>query len=143
LAVLLTGVILGPRLGGISMLVYLGEGAAGLPVFQSGHSGIWYMFGPTGGYLLGFVTAAFIAGTLYSWLPAPARVRLAVSSFAGLASIYLLGTIWLAFAASIAITQAIGLGVAPFITGDAIKIVLVILLAPAGRRLLMGRHPIN
>src|SRR5262245_17113843 len=56
--VLLTGALLGPRLGAAAMAAYLLEGAMGLPVFQGGNSGVAYMFGPTGGYLIGFIASA-------------------------------------------------------------------------------------
>ena len=64
LFVLLSGALLGPRLGTVSMLAYLGAGAAGLPVFSSFGFGVARLLGPTGGYLLAFPAAAFVAGSL-------------------------------------------------------------------------------
>jgi len=64
LGVLLVGAVLGPRLGVMAMLAYLAQGAAGLPVFAGGVGGLGFLAGKTGGYLLGFVGAAFIAGRL-------------------------------------------------------------------------------
>jgi biotin transport system substrate-specific component len=61
-AVLLTGALLGSRLGAMSMVVYLVEGASGLPFFYGGTSGIAHLLGPTGGYLRAFPAAAFITG---------------------------------------------------------------------------------
>src|ERR687893_2110175 len=64
LAVLLTGAALGSRRGTLALLVYLAEGAVGLPVFAGGASGVAYMLGPTFGYLVGFVLAAGLVGWL-------------------------------------------------------------------------------
>ena len=61
-AVLLTGALLGSRLGAITMIVYLMEGASGLPFFYAGSSGVAHLFGQTGGYLVAFPAAAFITG---------------------------------------------------------------------------------
>jgi len=64
LGVLLVGAVLGPRLGAMAILAYLAQGAAGLPVFAGGVGGLGFLVGKTGGYLLGFVGAAFITGWL-------------------------------------------------------------------------------
>ena len=61
-AVLLTGALLGSRLGAMAMIVYLIEGASGLPFFYGGHGGIAHLLGPTGGYLVAFPAGAFITG---------------------------------------------------------------------------------
>src|SRR3989449_10922092 len=53
-AVLLTGALLGSRLGAMAMIVYLIEGSSGLPFFSEGHGGLTHLFGPTGGYLVAF-----------------------------------------------------------------------------------------
>src|SRR5258705_7211275 len=56
-AVLLTGALLGSRLGAMAMIMYLFEGAVGLPFFYGGHSGIWHLFGQTGRYLVALPTS--------------------------------------------------------------------------------------
>src|SRR6266850_8249973 len=61
-AVLLTGALLGSRLGAMAMIIYLAEGAVGLPFFYGGTGGIGHLFGQTGGYLIAFPAAAFITG---------------------------------------------------------------------------------
>ena len=61
-AVLLTGALLGSRLGAMAMIAYLVEGASGLPFFSGGHGGLLHLMGPTGGYLIAFPAAAFITG---------------------------------------------------------------------------------
>src|ERR1700704_4377916 len=61
-AVLLTGALLGSRLGAMAMIVYLLEGASGLPFFYGGHGGFAHLLGPTGGYLVAFPAGAYITG---------------------------------------------------------------------------------
>ena len=63
-AVLLTGAALGARRGAAAIVLYVLEGLAGLPVFAGGASGLARLLGPTGGYLLGFIAAAYLTGTL-------------------------------------------------------------------------------
>jgi len=62
LAVFLVGAALGSRRGALAMLMYLAEGAAGLPFFAGGAAGFAHLLGPTGGYLIGFVPTAFVIG---------------------------------------------------------------------------------
>src|SRR5258708_28759986 len=61
-AVLLTGALLGSRLGAMAMIAYLVEGASGLPFFAGGHGGLLHLMGPTGGYLIAFQAAAYVSG---------------------------------------------------------------------------------
>src|SRR5712691_13318765 len=61
-AVLLTGALLGSRLGALAIIAYLVEGASGLPFFAGGHFGLAHLVGPTGGYLISFPAAAYITG---------------------------------------------------------------------------------
>jgi biotin transport system substrate-specific component len=121
-AVLLAGIVLGPRLGAASQIAYLTAGVAGLPVFAYG-AGVAYLFGPTGGYLLAYPLAAFVAGLLASgsvW-------RLSLASFAGLAVIYAGGLSWLAVFGSL--TSAIAMGLQPFLLADLLKVVMVVVVA--------------
>ncbi len=67
--VLLAGAVLGSRRGGLAVLLYLVVGAAGLPVFAGGKAGLGVLTGPTGGYLIGFVLAAFLCGFIVERLP--------------------------------------------------------------------------
>ncbi len=75
MAVLLVGALLGSRRGALAVLAYIAEGLAGLPVFAGGAAGLARLFGPTGGYLVGFVAAAFLVGWLAErgWIDALAR----------------------------------------------------------------------
>jgi biotin transport system substrate-specific component len=133
-AVLLTGAALGMRAGGASQGVYLLMGAIGLPVFTDGTSGLEVLFGPTSGYLFGFVIAAAIVGRLAE-ATADRRVRTAIPAFvAGSAVIYAFGVIGLMVTLDIGLGEAFALGVVPFIIGDALKAVGAGLLLPAAWR---------
>jgi biotin transport system substrate-specific component len=129
--VLAIGVAYGSRLGGATTLAYLIEGALGLPVFQSG-AGMAYMMGPTGGFLLGFVLAAVVIGyctergMLNRFHTALAALLIAE------AAIYIPGVAWLTVLFGPA--KGIAFGLTPFLTGEALKVGLVLTLVPAIRR---------
>lgn len=134
LGVLLAGAILGPRKGPLAVTLYLAVGAVGIPVFAGGGSGIAVFVGPTGGFLLGFVLAAWVVGALsarllpkYSFWPALGATAL------GAASIYLIGAPWLMITLG---TPAAAIGLAVFIPGDIIKVVLTVVIAKAVHRAL-------
>jgi biotin transport system substrate-specific component len=91
--VLLTGAVLGPRVGALSMLAYLGAGALGMPVFSSLGFGLARLIGPTGGYLLAFPVAAYTVGALAG--DRPSFGRLALSMGAALLVIFACGTLQL------------------------------------------------
>lgn len=130
-AVLLTGALLGPRLGALAMFAYLIEGASGLPFFYAGHGGFQHLLNPlTGGYLLSYPLAAFVVGLLAErgwdrrFLTAAAAMAL------GSVVILLCGWAWLARFVSPA--AAFNAGVAPFLIGDLIKIALAAAVLPSG-----------
>ena len=135
LAVLLVGATLGSKRGSLSLLAYLFEGLIGLPVFAAGASGPAYLLGPTGGYLVGFVAAAFVTGWLVErgWGRHVGRAVLAM--LAGSATIYLCGLSWLSLFVG---QRALDLGLLPFVVGDAAKMVLGAALLPLGSRI-VGR----
>lgn len=131
-AVLLTGALLGSRLGAMSMVVYLVEGASGLPFFYGGTSGIAHLLGPTGGYLIAFPAAAFITGAFaeHGW---DKRFLTAAASMAiGSAVIMLSGWAWFALITNTSLPIAFQLTVLKFIPGDIIKILLAAAVLPSG-----------
>jgi len=135
-AVLLTGALLGSRLGAMAMIVYLLEGASGLPFFYGGHGGITHLFGPTGGYLVAFPAAAFVTGAFAEngW---DKRFLTAVAAmFAGSAIIIVAGWAWFSFLTHTAPGIAFKLSIAPFLVGDIIKIALAAAVLPTGWSLL-------
>lgn len=134
LAVLLIGALLGSRRGSLTVLAYLAEGAAGLPVFAKGGAGLAYLAGPTGGYLAGFAVAAFVTGYLAEkgWDRSFGKTVLAM--LLGSTVILGLGVSWLS--AFVGIKQAILVGLVPFIAGDVVKIVAAGILLPSGWKIL-------
>jgi biotin transport system substrate-specific component len=120
----LAGAILGKRLGAISQTVYLVMGVIGIPVFAKFTAGPGILFGATGGYLFGFVAAAFVTGLLVEYLPLPPVTRFAVAMTAGMAVIYLPGIPWLARIAGFDIPTAMVKGLYPYLPGDIAKVIV-------------------
>lgn len=134
--VLLTGALLGSRLGAMAMIVYLIEGASGLPFFYGGSGGLGHLLGPTGGYLVAFPAAAFITGAFaeHDW---DRRFVTAVAAMAiGSVVIMLSGWTWFALVTNTPMSVAFNLTVIKFIPGDIIKIILAAAALPAGWALL-------
>jgi len=135
-AVLLTGALLGSRLGAAAVIAYLIEGAIGLPFFAAGGAGLVRFFGPTGGYLVAFPAAAFITGAFaeHGW---DKRYLTAVAAMAiGSIVIFLGGWAWYAVLTNTPPVAAFKLAVAPFLLGDVIKIALGAAVLPTGWALL-------
>jgi len=135
-AVLLTGALLGSRLGAAAVIAYLIEGAIGLPFFAAGGAGLVRFFGPTGGYLVAFPAAAFITGAFaeHGW---DKRYLTAVAAMAiGSIVIFLGGWAWYAVLTNTPPVAAFKLAVAPFLLGDVIKIALCAAVLPTGWALL-------
>ena len=138
LVVLLIGVAFGARLGVATLLLYLAEGAAGLPVFAGTPEkgiGLAYMLGPTGGYLLGFAVAAAVAG----WIAERRRdaAGLALAVVAGSIAIYAPGVLWLA--RFVGLEEALELGLVPCVWGDLLKAALAFALALGGAAMVRRR----
>lgn len=134
-AVLLTGALLGSRLGALALVAYLFEGAAGLPFFRGGNGGWLYLaLSPTAGYLLAFPLAAFLTG----WLAERGwdRKFLTAAAAIGLGSLVILSGGWLGLLRFHSAQQAFALGVVPFIIGDIVKIALAAAALPSGWALL-------
>ncbi len=132
LVVLVLGAALGARLGAATMLLYLAEGAVGLPVFAGTPEkglGLAYMMGPTGGYLAGFVVAAFIVGWLAERGWDRSILRLLVAMTLGHVVILGLGFAWLS--GLIGVEKAWLLGVVPFFAATVLKTGLGALALPA------------
>jgi biotin transport system substrate-specific component len=139
-AVLLTGALLGSRLGALAMIAYLIEGASGLPFFYAGHGGLQHLFNPlTAGYLLSYPAAAFVVGLLAERGWDRRFLNASAAMFIGSALILLSGWAWRARFMST--EQAFMTGVAPFLPGDIIKIALAAAALPSGWALLNRRDP--
>jgi biotin transport system substrate-specific component len=139
MVVLLLGMTLGPRLALAAVLVYLTEGALGLPVFAGTPEkgiGLAYMAGPTGGYLAGFALAAWAAGMIAG----RRRRNLALltrAALAGILAIYVPGALWLS--TLIGLEKALVAGIVPFVLGDLLKGALAVALAAGAAALLERR----
>ena len=127
-AVLLVGAALGAVRGAAACMAYLAQGAAGLPVFAGGLAGPAVLLGPTGGYLFGFIPAAWICGTLAErgW------DRHVLGTLAAMVAadivVLALGAFWLA--RFVGMEEAIALGIAPFLAGNLAKILVAAAVLP-------------
>ena len=117
-AVLLSGILLGAKLGGLSQLIYVLLGSVGVPVFAGWTGGIGITLGVTGGYIIGYIPMAFVAGLLYHKFG---------RNESGL---YILGTAWFMAQTKMTLAASLAACVIPFLPGDLIKIVAVMLVAP-------------
>ena len=121
--VILSGAVLGSRLGLFSQAGYILLGAIGLPVFQGYSFGMAHILGPTGGYLIGFMAASFLMGKI---LERGSRnlFKITASFAIGNAVLYALGILWLMLIYKISFINAILIGVLPFFTIELAKIFL-------------------
>lgn len=150
MVVLVGGLALGSRLGMTSQVLYLVAGIAGLPVFAASATlppGALRLLGPTGGYLMAYPIAAFIAGSLAERGFDRRYLTSVLAMIAGLLIIYTFGALWLGlFARSVTGGAAIGLGAAlysgvyPFVIPDLIKLAAAAGIVPGVWRLL-GTRP--
>ncbi|AKB30341.1 Substrate-specific component BioY of biotin ECF transporter [Methanosarcina siciliae C2J] len=122
--VLLAGSLLKSKWGSLSMIVYTLLGVAGLPVFAGGSSGVGVLLGPTGGYIFGFILAAYLIGKLSEKAESAGKSGFAVNGLnmsAGVLVIYTLGVIQLMLVAEIGPWAALTLGTLPFLPGEVVK----------------------
>lgn len=141
LGVLLVGASLGAGLGGASMLLYLAQGAIGLPFFSGGESGVEFLrlSAATGGYLWGFVLAAAVVGALAErkW---DRSVRSSIGAmFLGEVVLYAVAIPWLMQALDVSLSRALEIGFAPFVVGDTIKLLAAAGLLPLAWRVVRNR----
>lgn len=118
----LSGALLGSYLGAMSQAVYLLLGVIGLPVFAGGKSGLGILFGPTGGYLVGFVAAAFVTGKVMALRRSPSFCWTLSAIGAGQVVLYGLGILQLSLVAKLSLEKALWVGLLPFLPGDLLKI---------------------
>ncbi|HOB19990.1 MAG TPA: biotin transporter BioY [Candidatus Atribacteria bacterium] len=130
------GILLGPKLGLVSQLLYIALGLVGLPLFTKG-GGFNYIFQPSFGFILGFALCAFVTGALVHTAKNPGILRLSLAVLAGLFSTYALGVPYLYFmlnrlaepGKAVSFMTAVKLGVAPFILFDLAKCAIIVLTA--------------
>ena len=120
--------ILGTKKGTISYLIYLLLGLVGLPVFSGFTGGPAKLAGPTGGYIIGFIVMAVIAGLVIDNCHKP-LIQL-VGMIAGTIVCYLFGTVWFCIVADSTFKAALGICVIPFIPADLIKMIIAMIIGP-------------
>lgn len=121
-AVLVTGVMCSTKLkfgGAVSVLIYIALGAVGLPVFAGFKGGLGVLFGPTGGYIFGYLLMALICGFFYIYAKKLQNILVLVT---GNVLLYICGTIWFIIVTGNGIISALMMCVVPFLIGDALKI---------------------
>ena len=135
MVVLLAGAALGPRLGLTSQICYLALGLAGLPVFAASPvlpQGIARLLGPTGGYLMSYPLAAFVAGALAARGFDRRYLTSVLAMAAGLTIVFAFGIAWLAYGIPhVGLRAAIASGLVPFLPADIVKIFLAATILPA------------
>ncbi len=136
--VLLAALLLGPRWGVAAVGVYLLAGICGLPVFAGGTAGIGRIMGPTGGYLLGYLPAVFVA----AWLSEKGRQRVwtdIAAMICGSLVLYGCGVPWLKMVTGMPLSKALAVGMVPFLLGDALKIAAAVPVVKALRPIVKGK----
>lgn len=132
LFVCMAGLLLGPKYGAASQIIYMALGLIGLPIF-SGGGGPGYVFHPTFGFLLGYIAAAFVIGLICR--RGATLQRMAIACVAGLAVIYLIGLPYMGWILNVYLGKGIDfmallwIGMLPFLPADALKIVLAVALS--------------
>lgn len=123
--------VLGTKLGSSSIIVYILLGLAGLPVFTGFRGGPGTLFGPTGGYIIGYIFMGLICGFFIDkW--GSKLLPCLLGMILGTAALYVFGSFWLAFQLSYTLPQAFMAGAIPYIPGDLIKMIIAVVL---GRQL--------
>lgn len=136
LAIGLASTILGARYGTLSVLLYIFLGIAGIPVFSAMTSGLGIVLGPTGGYIVGFIPAAFIIG-LYIEKTQLTFTNAMIANTIGMIVTLMFGTAWLKFSSDLTWIVAISSGALPFIVVGLIKATLASYLGVIIRNRLM------
>lgn len=137
--VYMAGLLLGLRSGCISVLLYLGLGFLGLPVFAGYQAGAGILFGPTGGFLLGYLPCVLVIGILMQRVEKIKRgeLRFLIGMMLGTLLLYLCGVIWfcLVYTKDVTLKSAVMACVLPFLPFDGIKIAVAMILYKPLRRL--------
>lgn len=142
IGVYLTAGLLGRRLGAIAMIVYVLLGAFGVPIFTGAKGGLFVLAGPTGGFLWGYIVAVYLIGLIYRGDGdfGHSYLRFILASLTGLGVIYTLGAIQLKFVLGLGLSQALAIGVIPFVLFDLIKIFMATLFIIPVRRALKNEN---
>jgi len=118
----LSGALLGGRLGALSQVIYVLLGIIGLPVFAGGKAGLGVLFGPTGGYLIGFIVGSYLIGKIIEIKKDAGIFLIAMAMIIGFLVLYAIGILQLSVVAKLSFVKALSVGMIPFLIGDAVKI---------------------
>lgn len=128
--------VLGMKLGTISVMIYILLGLAGVPVFTNFTGGPGKLFGPSGGYIIGYIFLALIAGFFVDKFGTNLPVYFA-GMILGTLVLYIFGTLWMGYQMNFTFAQALMAGVIPYIPGDLVKLVIAMAVGIQIRRRLM------
>ena len=126
---LLAAMTLGSVMGASSQIIYVLLGVIGLPVFAGFKAGIGILFGPTGGFLFGFIICAFIVGKFIELKKEKNFFYYFLVGLSGMVIIYIIGIAQLSLVTGIGIKKAITVGMLPFLPGDILKIIAASFIA--------------
>ena len=134
----MAGLVLGPWMGSLSVLLYLAAGAIGAPIFSGASGGLTRFFGPTGGYLWGYLMSALVAGLILG-TPKPEQKihigRYIAATVLGFLVLYVPGVIQMGIVLDLPLDKTLVAGFIPFIPGDILKGIAAVIIAPRLRRL--------
>lgn len=137
LAIYFSVYVLGQKKGTLSYIVYLFIGLVGLPVFSGFSGGFTKLFGPTGGYLIGFIFMAFISGIFIDKFSTKIYMCF-LGMILGTIVTYIFGTAWLAYQLNMTFNASLAVGVIPFIPGDIVKMVIALFIGPQIKKRLIS-----
>lgn len=125
--IIMAGILLGPSRGSLCVAIYILLGAIGLPVFSGYMGGIQKIFGPTGGYILGYILLVWICGYFTEYFSGK-RYMCFLGIILGTSVCYVFGTIWMSLQLQISFVEALWLGVIPFLPVDILKMFLAVMI---------------
>jgi len=134
LSVFLAGGLLGAKYGALSQLIYIMIGSLGLPIFSNYQGGLGVLVGPTGGFLVGYVIAAFIIGLIMNPIIKSNDasrlyvIKIVLACLAGMTTYFTTGTLWFMYITNTGLYAALFACVIPFLIGDALKITAAVFL---------------
>lgn len=128
--------VLGMKLGTISVVIYILLGLVGVPVFAGFTAGPGKLFGPTGGYIIGYIFMALICGFFVDKFDRKLPLNI-LGMVLGTAVCYLFGTLWLGYQLELTFMQALSAGVIPYIPGDAVKLAIAMAVGIQVRKRLL------
>lgn len=137
MAIYLAIILLDKKKAVISTTIYLLIGLVGIPVFAGFSAGVGKLFGPTGGYLIGYLVLSFLGGSFLENVKYQGKQKIGYQILAlsmGTVGLYLFGTLWLMYQSKLNMMTALSVGVFPFIIFDVIKILLAVSIGNSMKR---------